>query len=70
MLTFTHTFVSRLPDVSCLFGPLTPDGGLPVQVSSRCGQHRLTLMLDRGRLQDSGYCDTQAVRVRRSLNVR
>jgi hypothetical protein len=67
MLALTQQFVSQLPNVSCLFGPLTPDGGLPAQLCSPSGQHRVTLMLDTTRLRDSNYCAVQAQQVRRSL---
>lgn len=70
MLALTHQFVAQLPNIDCLFGPLTPDGGLPVQLGRSCNERRLTLMLDMARLRDSAYCAAQAQQVRSSLGIR
>lgn len=69
MLALTQQFVAQLPNVTCLFGPLTPDGGLPAQLCNSSGRRRLTLMLDIARLHDSNYCAVQAQQVRRSLGT-
>ncbi|MBB2896326.1 hypothetical protein [Pseudomonas sp. AS2.8] len=70
MLALTHTFAAQLPNVDCLFGPLAPDGGLPVQCGRASSERRLTLMLDVARLRDSAYCAAQAQQVRHSLGIR
>lgn len=70
MLALTHQFVAQLPNVDCLFGPLTPDGGLPVQLCRPASERRLTLMLDTARLRDCAYCAAQAQQVRSSLGIR
>ena len=67
MHAFTQLFVSRLQNLTCLFGPLTPDGGLPVRISDSSGQRCVILMLDTSRLQDDRYCEEQALQVRNSL---
>jgi hypothetical protein len=70
MLALTHQFVAQLPNIDCLFGPLTPDGGLPVQLGRSTGERHLVLMLDTARLRDSAYCAAQAQQVRSSLGIR
>ena len=67
MHAFTQLFVSRLQHFTCLFGPLTPDGGLPVRISDSSGQRCVILMLDPARLQDNRYCEEQALQARNSL---
>ncbi|MCD4865302.1 hypothetical protein [Pseudomonas sp. PLB05] len=69
MLALTHQFVAQLPNIDCLFGPLTPDGGLPVQLGRPASERRLTLMLDTARLRDLAYCAAQAQRARDSLGI-
>jgi len=70
MLALTHQFVAQLPDIDCLFGPLTPDGALPVQLGRSSSERRLILMLDITRLRDSAYCAAQAQHVRNALGIR
>ncbi|WP_133859316.1 hypothetical protein [Pseudomonas oryzihabitans] len=70
MLALTHAFAAQLPNIDCLFGPLAPDGGLPVQCRRVPSDRRLTLMLDIARLRDSAYCAAQAQQVRHALGIR
>ncbi|MCI1010284.1 MAG: hypothetical protein CFE50_16370 [Pseudomonas sp. PGPPP4] len=70
MLALTYTFAAQLPNIDCLFGPLAPDGGLPVRVCRPASERRLTLMLDTARLRDRAYCAAQAQQVRTSLGIR
>ncbi|MDR6178011.1 MULTISPECIES: hypothetical protein [unclassified Pseudomonas] len=70
MLALTQQFVAQLPHFDCLFGPLTPDGGLPVQLRRAADERRLTLMLDTARLRDNAYCTAQAQHVRSALGIR
>jgi len=70
VLALTHQFVAQLPNIDCLFGPLTPDGGLPVLCGRASSDRRLTLMLDTARLRDRAYCAAQAQQVRMSLGIR
>ena len=67
MLALTHQLESRLQNISYLFGPLAPDGGLPIQFGDRSGGPRSTLMLDSARLRDSSYCENQATHIRQLL---
>ena len=67
MLALTHQLESRLQNVSYLFGPLTPDGALPIQFGDRSGGPRFTLMLDSGRLRDASYCESQVAQIRQLL---
>ncbi|MEH3024334.1 MAG: hypothetical protein PGN19_16630 [Pseudomonas oryzihabitans] len=69
MYVLTQLLLSRLQNVDCLFGPLAPDGALPVRLSDSAGQRCVTLMLDIARLKDAHYCEQQASRARASLAV-
>ncbi|KTS92545.1 hypothetical protein NS376_23365 [Pseudomonas oryzihabitans] len=67
MLALTHQLESRLQNISYLFGPLAPDGALPIQFGDYSGGPRLTLMLDSGQLRDPSYCKSQVAQIRRLL---
>lgn len=67
MLSLTHQLESRLRNISYLFGPLTPDGALPIRLGNDSGGPRFTLMLDSTSLRDSSYCENQAAQIRKLL---
>ncbi|KUM34175.1 hypothetical protein [Pseudomonas sp. EpS/L25] len=69
MYVLTQHFVSCLKNIDCLFGPLAPDGALPVRLSDKDGRRHVTLILDIARLQDARYCEQQAQQARSSLAV-
>lgn len=69
MYVLTQRFVSCAKNLDCLFGPLAPDGALPVRLSDREGRRFVTLILDITRLQDARYCEQQAQQARSSLAV-
>ncbi len=67
MYVLTQRFVSCLKNIDCLFGPLAPDGALPVRISDTEGRRFVTLILDIAQLQDARYCEQQAQQARRTL---